>query len=151
MKKIVIFMISALMSVVVMADHHLSAEAELRTTVIAFNEAYAANDLERYFSYFAKDADMYWSGSRQTVAGYYEDYSATVEAGGAVQKNGVVDLKIRMLPGDEAGIVTFFVDYRFHNPGGAITVEKAFETEVWQKIDGAWKLVGLHNNVIPPE
>ena len=151
MKKITIFIVSGLMSVAVMADHHGAAEAELRRTVIAFNEAYAANDLDLYFSYFADDADMYWSGSRQTVAGYYEDYSATVKAGGAVQKNGVLDLQIRMLPGNEAGIVTFFVDYRFHNPGGEITVEKAFETEVWQKIDGAWKLVGLHNNVIPPE
>ena len=63
--------------------------------------------------------------------------------------NGVSDLLIRMLPGNEAAIVSFFIDYRYRSPSGEVTEEKAFETEVWEKIDGTWKLVGLHNNVIP--
>ena len=150
MKKILGIFLAAMISVPAAADQHDAAEAELRAVVIAFNEAYADNDLELYFSHFAEDADMYWSGARHTTAAYRDDYTATVEAGGAVEKNDVSDLVIRMLPGSEAAIASFFIDYRFRNPGGEITVEQAFETEVWQKIDGAWKLVGMHNNVIPP-
>ena len=134
-----------------MADEHDAAQAELRNVVVAFNEAYADNDLELYFSHFAEDADMFWSGARHTTAAYRDDYMATIKAGGAVEKNVVSGLVIRMLPGNEAGIASFFIDYRFRNPGGEITVEQAFETEVWEKIDGAWKLVGMHNNVIPPQ
>ncbi len=151
MKKILTLITAALISFSAVADQHGDAAAELREVVIAFNEAYADNDMERYFSYFAEDADMYWSGTRHTTAAYRDDYTATVEAGGVVEKNEISDLVIRMLPGNEAGIASFFIDYRFHNPGGEITVEQAFETGVWEKIDGEWKLVGMHNNVIPPQ
>ena len=151
MKKIMTLCAAIVFSISAMADQHVEAEAELREVVIAFNQAYADNDLEFYFSHFAEDADMYWSGTRHTTAAYRDDYTATVEAGGAVEKNGVSDLVIRMLPGNEAAVASFFIDYRFRNPGGEITVEQAFETEIWEKIDGAWKLVGMHNNVIPPE
>jgi len=151
MKKILSLFALTLISLPAAADQHEAAEAELREAVIAFNEAYADNDVEHYFSYFAEDADMYWSGSRQTTAGYRDEWVATVEAGGAVEKNAVSDLVIRMLPGDEAAIVSFFIDYRMHEPDGTVVEEQAFETEVWQKIDDAWQVVGLHNNVIPPE
>ena len=151
MHKLLTLCATALISFSAVADQHGAPEAELRKVVIAFNEAYADNDVERYFSYFAEDADMYWSGARQTTAAYREDWVATVEAGGAVEKNGVSDLVIRMLPGNEAAIVSFFIDYRMHTPDGEVVEEQAFETEVWEKINGAWKLVGLHNNVIPPQ
>ena len=60
-----------------------------------------------------------------------------VKAGGAVEKNGVSDLVIRMLPGNKAAIASFFIDYRFRGPDGEVTEEQAFETEVWQKMDDA--------------
>ena len=151
MSRILTLITAVLVSFSAIADEHDAAQAELRAVVVAFNQAYADNDLELYFSHFAEDADMYWSGTRHTTAAYRDDYTATVEAGGAVEKNGVSGLVIRMLPGNEAGIASFFIDYRFRNPGGDITVEQAFETEVWEKIDGMWKVVGLHNNIIPPE
>lgn len=151
MNKLLILIAVTLIPLPAVADQRGAAEAELREVVVAFNEAYADNDLELYFSHFAEDADMYWSGARHTTAAYRDDYTATVEAGGAVEKNEVSDLVIRMLPGNEAAVASFFIDYRFRNPGGEITVEQAFETEIWEKIDGAWKLVGMHNNVIPPE
>ena len=52
---------------------------------------------------------------------------------------------------NKAAIASFFIDYRFRGPDGEVTEEQAFETEVWQKMDDAWKVVGLHNNVIPLE
>ena len=151
MKITLTLFVAALISFPAVADQHGDAAAELREVVIAFNKAYADNDMERYFSYFAEDADMYWSGTRHKTAAYRDEYSAEVEAGGAVEKNDVSGLVVRMLPGNEAGITSFFIDYRYRGPDGEVTVEQAFETDVWEKIDGAWKLVGMHNNVIPPE
>jgi len=151
MYKILVLITAALVSSSAVADQNSSAEAELRETVIAFNKAYANNDVALYFSYFAEDADMYWYGARQTTAGYRDDWIVMVKAGGAVEKNGVSDLVIRMLPGNKAAIASFFIDYRLRGPDGEVTEEQAFETEVWQKIDDAWKVVGLHNNVIPLE
>ena len=151
MRKLPGIIAAILISAPALADQHGQAEAELRDVVIAFNEAYADNDMALYFSYFAEDADMYWSGSRHTTAAYRDDYTATVEAGGTVEKNEVLDLVVRILPGNQAGVASFFIDYRFRGPDGEITVEQAFETGVWENIDGEWKLVGMHNNVIPPE
>ncbi len=151
MYKILTLFAAALISFSVVADQHSSAEAEVLDAVNAFNEAYASNDVEAYFIYFAADADMYWAGARQTTSGYYEEWVATIGAGGAVEKNRVSDLQVRMLPDGKAAIVSFFIDYRMHTPDGEVVEEQAFETEVWQKIDGAWKVVGLHNNVIPPQ
>ena len=94
MYKILTLFAAALISFSAVADQHSSLEAEVLDTVKVFNEAYADNDVERYFSYFAKDADMYWSGARQTVSGYHEEWAATIDAGGAVEKNGVSYLKI---------------------------------------------------------
>lgn len=141
---------AALVSISAVADPQGAAQAEVREAVIAFNQAYEDNDVDRYFSYFAEDADMYWAGARQTTAGYREEWLATIEAGGAVEKCAVSDLEVRMLPGEAAAIASFFIDYRMHQPDGSLVEEQAFETEVWQKIDGAWKVVGLHNTVIPP-
>ncbi len=151
MSRLLTLFAAALISFAAVADQHSAVEAALLDTFKAFNEAYVRNDVERYFSYFADDADMYWSGARQTVSGYHEEWAATLDAGGAVEKSDVLDLQVRMLPGGNAAIASFFVDYRMHTPDGEVVVQQAFETEVWQKIDGAWKLVGLHNNVIPPQ
>ena len=150
MKKLPVLFAAMLTSVLALADGHVEAEAELREVVIAFNRAYADNDMTRYFGRFAEDADMYWSGTRHTTAAYRDEYTSTVEAGGTVEKNNVSDLVIKILPGNEAGIASFFIDYRFRGPDGEVTVEQAFETEVWQKVDDEWKLVGMHNTIIPP-
>ena len=86
MYKILILITAAFVSSSAVADQNSTAEAELRETVIAFNKAYADNDVALYFSYFAEDADMYWYGARQTTAGCRDDWIVMVKAGGAVEK-----------------------------------------------------------------
>jgi len=151
MNKILILLAAALISLSAVADQHSAVEAEVRDAAKAFNGAYARNDVESYFSHFVDDATMYWAGVRQTTAGYREEWDATIGAGGAVEKNEVSDLQVRMLPGGNAAIVSFFIDYRMRTPDGEVVEEKAFETEVWQKIDGEWKVVGLHYTASPPQ
>jgi len=53
MKITLTLFVAALISFPAVADQHGDAAAELREVVIAFNEAYADNDMERYFSHFA--------------------------------------------------------------------------------------------------
>lgn len=151
MNKLLILLAACLIALSAVADQHKSVEAEVRDAVKAFNGAYARNDVNGYFSYFDDNADMFWAGARQTAAGYRVEWVATIDAGGAVEKNDVLDLQVRVLPGGNAAIVSFFIDYRMRTPDGEIVEEKAFETEVWQKFDGAWKVVGLHYTMIPAE
>jgi ketosteroid isomerase-like protein len=150
MYKLLTLIAAALISFSAVADQHSAVEAEVRDAAKAFNGAYARNDVEGYFSHFADDATMFWEGTRQTTSGYREEWDATIGAGGAVEKNEVSDLQVRVLPGGDAAIVSFFIDYRMRTPDGEVVEEKAFESEVWQKIDGAWKVVGLHYTALAP-
>jgi ketosteroid isomerase-like protein len=147
MKKMLICLVAALISYPAVAQQ---SDAEVRNVVIAFNEAYADNRVEDYFRYYVDDAMLYFYGARQTVAGYHEEWAAMVLAGGVVEKNELSDIRVRVLPGGDAALATYFVDYQMRAPDGAVSVAKSFESDVWQKIDGEWKVVGLHYSEILP-
>lgn len=46
---------------------------------------------------------------------------------------------------------TSFIDYRLRTPDGETSASKAFESEVWRKIDGDWKIINLHYSEIPEQ
>ena len=149
MRKIPACLLAALIAFPVLADQHKSVEAEIRATEEAFNGAYAANEVDTYFSYYADDATLYFYGARQNVADYHEEWTAIVDAGGAVEKNELSDLRVQVMPGGNVAIATFFIDYRLRSADGKLSAARAYETDVWQKIDGKWKVVSLHYSEIP--
>jgi hypothetical protein len=73
------------------------------------------------------------------------------DAGGGVEVNDMSDLVIQMMPGEEVAITTSFINNRTRSPDGEISTVRAFETDVWQKIDGKWKIISLHYSEIPPD
>ena len=85
MKKILGGFAIALISLSAMAEHHGAENEGLHAAIQAFDHAYATNDVETYFGFYADDAT------------------------------------------------------------------RAFETDVWQKIDGKWKLISLHYSDIAPD
>lgn len=151
MKKILTGLIAVLIAIPALAAHHESTEVEVNAAVVAFNEAYATNDVESYFSYYTDDAMLYFFGARQDVAVYHKDWSEMVDAGGGVEKNDISDLRVQVMPGDEVAVASYFVDNASRSPDGETTTAKAFESDVWQKIDGRWQIVSLHYTEIPPE
>ncbi|MEQ8800957.1 MAG: nuclear transport factor 2 family protein, partial [Haliea sp.] len=64
--------------------------------------------------------------------------------------SGNADLQVQLMPGDDVAVATSFVDNRTRAPDGATSTVRAFETDVWQKINGEWKIISLHYSVIPP-
>jgi len=140
----------ALLSLSAMAEHHGSENEDLHAAIKAFDHAYATNDVETYFSFYADDATVYFYGARQDVAAYHELWTALMEAGGGVELNEISDLKVQVLPCGDVAIVTSFVDNRTRDPDGTTSTVRAFETDVWQKIDGDWKIISLHYSELPP-
>lgn len=151
MKKLPSLILLALLSVQVLADGHEGVEAEIRAATTAFNDAYVGNDVEAYFAYYADDPLIYFSGDRQDVDAYHAQWAEMVAAGGAVVKSDQSDLRIQVMPGGEVAIASYFVDYALRGRDGNVSASKGFETEVWQKIDGEWKIVNLHYSEIPEE
>ena len=151
MKKILSCFAIALFSFSTMAAHHSSVEAEVSEAAKAFNTAYTTNDVQTYFSFYTDDAVLYFFGARQKVSDYREEWAASIKAGGGVEKNEVSDLHIQVMPSGDVAIVISFVDNRSRSVDGQISTAKAFETEIWQKIEGEWRVVGLHYSEIAPE
>lgn len=137
-------LLTCLLATTAFADHHASVEMQVREAATAFSRAYAENRVDDYFSYYADEAKVFFYGARQDLTAYYEEWSAAIEAGGGVEKNDVSDLQVQVLPGGEAAVTSYFVDYRYRSPEGEVTEAKGFETETWQKIDGEWQIVNLH-------
>jgi ketosteroid isomerase-like protein len=140
---------ATLISVAALAAHHGSAEDEVRAAAEAFNTAYATNDIEAYFGNYADVATLYYYGARQDLSAYHEEWTAMMDAGGGVEVNEMSDLVIQMMPGGETAIATSFIDNRTRSPEGEVSTVRAFETDVWQKIDGEWKIASLHYSEIP--
>ncbi len=151
MNNILTCLVAALISFSAMADQHSSADAAVRDSVKAFNGAYASNKVEDYFSHYTDDATLYWFGARQKVSAYHEEWTELLDTGGAVEKNELSDIQVRVMPGGNVAVASYFIDYRLREPNGEVFATKAFETDVWQKIDGAWKVVSLHYTEILPE
>jgi len=153
MKKILIVLTTTFISFSVFADHpNSSAVTEVTNAVKAFNKAYETNDVEGYFNHYANDAMLYFYGDRWEVSTYHEYWkTAVVGAGGGVEKNMQSDLQVKVTSGGDTAVTAYFVENRSRSPEGDINEEKAYESDVWQKIDGVWKIISLHYSVIPPE
>jgi uncharacterized protein (TIGR02246 family) len=124
--------------------HHESVEDEIRGLLNKFNTAYATNDADTYFGLYAEDASVFFYGERQDLATYGEYWRATIAAGGGALKNEISDVRIQVMPGDNVAIVTYFVDNESKTTQGEVTSARAFETDVWRRMDGEWKIVSLH-------
>ncbi len=151
MNRILTCMAFCFLSVAAAADDHSTVEAEVRKAVTAFNAAYEENRVDDYFEYYDGDADVFFSGARQDVAAYHSEWKALLAAGAGVEKNELSDLRVRVMPPGDIAVATYFVDYRFRAPDGEVAAAKAFESDVWRKTDGGWKVVNLHYSEIEQE
>lgn len=151
MNKILVTLVAVLVAVPASADQHASAEAEVIETVRAFNNAYAMNDVDAYFGYYADDAEVYFYGRRRDASEYRAEWATIVAMGATVEKNALSDIRVRVMPGEALAVASYFIDTRMRMPNGDLSVSKAFESEVWQKIGGEWKVVNVHYSAIEPE
>ncbi len=53
-------------------------------------------------------------------------------------------------PSGDVAIATSFIENRTRAADGSKSSVRAFETDVWQQIDGEWKIISLHYSVVPP-
>ncbi len=151
MSKILSCFVIALLSFSAIADHHGEDNADLHAAIKAFDHAYANNDVEKYFSFYADDATAYFGDGRVDIAAYHEMWIGLMEAGGGVEMNEMSDLQVQVLPGGDVAVATSFIDNRTRSPDGTTSTSRAFETDVWQKIDGKWKIISLHYSGIAAE
>jgi ketosteroid isomerase-like protein len=119
---------------------------EIEKLEVAFNGAYERNELDAYFSYYADDVTMWFESGRVNLADYKKDWYALIKGGGGVEKNALSDMRVQISPGGDAAIATYKLDVLTRQADGKKTKEQAYETDVWFKRDGKWKLAHVHYN-----
>ena len=130
MRKILSLLAIVLMSFSAIAEHHGDENADLHAAIKAFDHAYANNEVEKYFSFYADDATAYFGNARVDIAAYHEMWTELMAAGGGVELNEMSDLQVQVMPGGDGAVATSFIDNRTRSPDGTTSTSKAFETDV---------------------
>lgn len=120
------------------------AEQEVRALEQQMNDAYAKNDLQTYFSYYAQDFTQWLPEGRTDLDKYKRQWQAYISAGNSVQAAEVRELLLRMAPHEDAAVASYILYVKTKGADGKMTEEESQETDVWFKRDGAWKVVALH-------
>jgi ketosteroid isomerase-like protein len=120
------------------------AEQEVRNLEQQMNDAYARNDLQAYFNYYAPDFTQWLPEGRSDLDRYKREWQAFVSSGNSVQAAEVRELVMRVAPAEDAVVASYILHVKTKAADGKITEEENQETDVWFKRDGAWKVVALH-------
>jgi ketosteroid isomerase-like protein len=131
------------------AETATNPEQEIRQLEADINAAYAANDLPKYFAYYADDFRGLFPEGPTTLPEYVKMWTDFVGSGGAIQGFAYTELQVQVSPGADAAVASYRATVRTKNPGKDPVVEKYFETDVFFKRAGRWKLVEVHYSPEP--
>jgi ketosteroid isomerase-like protein len=120
-----------------------AVEQEIMRLEQGSNDAYAANDLPKYFGYYAEDAMLIFYNERTSLAAYRKSWPEAIKTEPIVSVK-LSDMVIRVIPSGEVAIASYQIEVRTGHPNGKATDEHAFETDVWANRAGAWKIVHVH-------
>ena len=115
-------------------------EKEIVALEDAMNKAYAANDLPTYFGYYAGDVSAIFYNQRTTLEAYRTMWTAAVRSD-PIEAVGTHDMQVRVSAAADVAVASYQIDVRTHHASGPATDEHAFETDVWERRGGVWKVV----------
>ena len=122
-------------------------EKEIAGLEQTFNQVYAANDLAKYFAYYADDLVAMFPEGRTDLKAYRKEWNEFIGSGNRLTANTISDLLVRVSPlGDEA-TASYLVEVRTKLKTGKVTVEHFQETDLWLKREGTWKVAYVHYSV----
>ena len=126
-----------------------SPEQEVRDFEQRANAAYEANDLLKYFSFYASDFTQYLPEGRTDLPAYKKEWTEYIGAGNHVEKVELSDMHIQIGPSGDTAVASYVLHVRTKLEDGKITDEDNQESDVLFKRNGEWKVVFLHYSAAP--
>ena len=114
-----------------------------------FNEAYGANDLDKYFAYYADDLVVWFPEGRSTLADYRKEWTAEVNKGNRLVSAKFTDMVIRVSPAGDEATASYRLAVRSHLANGKTTDENFLETDIWLKRGDRWQVAHVHYSAAP--
>ena len=129
--------------------HSETPEQEVRNFEQRANAAYEANDLPKYFSFYASDFTQYLPEGRTDLAAYKKEWTDYIGEGNRVEKVQLSDMHIQTGPSGDTAVASYILHVRTKLKDGKITEEDNQESDVLFKRNGEWKVVFLHYSAAP--
>jgi ketosteroid isomerase-like protein len=126
-----------------------SVEDEIKDFEQRANAAYEANDLAKYFSFYAADFSQFLPEGRTDLTQYRKDWTAYIGEGNRVQKVEISDMRILVGPNKDTAVASYILHVRTKLKDGKVTDEDNQESDVMFKRNGEWKVVFLHYSTAP--
>ena len=148
----------ALFLIACLVPLHGRAEAPVTGTVeshiaeleAGFNETYGANDLARYFAYYADDAVLLFPEGRTDVASYRKMWTELVEGGTVLAGVKLSDMVIRVSPSGDEATASYLIRVDTRTPDQKVSSDNYVETDIWLQRKGQWKVAHVHYSAAPP-
>ena len=131
------------------SDRAGTAEQKVRDFEQRANAAYEANDLPKYFSFYAGDFSQFLPEGRTDLAAYKKEWTDYIGEGNRVQKVQLSDMHIQIGPSGDTAVASYILRVRTKLKDGKITEEDNQESDVLFKRNGEWKVVFLHYSAAP--
>jgi ketosteroid isomerase-like protein len=128
------------------ADDERQQIADLEKKI---NDAYAANDLPTYFSYYAPDFSQWLPEGRTDLPTYQRDWTRFIQSGARVESATFSDMKIQIGPTGDTAVASYILHVRIRSAKGQVSEEDNQESDVFFKREGVWKIVFLHYSPAP--
>jgi len=126
-----------------------SVQDEVREFEQRANAAYEANDLPKYFSFYATDFSQFLPEGRSNLAAYKKQWTEYIGEGNRVQKVDLSDMHIQIGPNKDTAVASYVLHVRTKLKDGKITDEDNQESDVLFKRNGEWRVVFLHYSAAP--
>jgi len=124
-------------------------EQQIRELEDKVNDAYAANDLTAYFSYYAPDFSQWLPEGRTDLATYQKEWTGFIHGGGRVESANYSGLHIQVGPSGDTAVASYILRVRTRNAKGEVSEEDNQESDVFLKRQGVWKIIFLHYSLAP--
>jgi len=129
------------------------AAHDVRAAVMDFAGAYSSNNVEKYFSYYAPDLNMWWPGGRRVdKATYHASWAESVQQGGGVSSGDVADLQIQVAPAGDAAVASYLLKVKRKGvPPERVDAEYQMSPTFFKR-GGKWQVVHLQFSLrMPPQ
>jgi ketosteroid isomerase-like protein len=124
---------------------------EVLDAVTKLTQAYGANDIDGYFKFYAPDLTWWGPGGRSDKASYHKMWTESVKTTGGLASAENSDLRIQVSPGGDLAVASYLLKVTRRNPGPNRPADITYEmSPTLIKRGGAWTIVHLHFQVVPP-
>ena len=123
---------------------------DIRQLETDFNAAYAANDFDKYFGFYADDAIFWFPEGRTDVPKYKKEWSEFLKSGAAIKAGTLSDMHIHFSPKGDTAVASYVLHLTTQEANKTVHTEDHQETDVWFKGTDGWKIAHVHYSDVPP-